>query len=102
MSGSSDDKIILLAIEEGLNVLGENSKKIFFNYLVTIFKILPGDLVNNMSGFQQALRHFLGQGSVPLEQLIVHYLRGLSNQEFGKDLTLAEIVDVIKNKSVIA
>ena len=88
--------LILKAIDQGLDILGNTSKEAFFFHLERIFKITPVNIISNIEGFQEAMKKFFGQGYYHIESLIRYYLQSFTGQELSEHMDLSECVKYLR------
>lgn len=76
------ERILLVAVEEGLSSLGDSPKKAIFFYLETSFKIRKDKIPANLTEFAKALEKIFGPGASYLEKLIAKRLYEKLELEF--------------------
>ncbi|MEM3626455.1 MAG: hypothetical protein QXZ25_00305 [Candidatus Bathyarchaeia archaeon] len=74
MAQENFDKILLLAVEEGLSSLGDSPKQAILFHLETSFKIKKEHIPTNLTKFAKALEEIFGPGAPYLEKLIMRRL----------------------------
>jgi hypothetical protein len=102
MTKSSFEKILLEAIDEGLEALGASSKQAIYFHLEKGFNIQKQEIPSNVEAFALAVEKLFGIGANFLEALILKGLyekTGLKGKEDAfKGLTFAETVVAIKQR----
>jgi len=94
------EKLLLVAVDEGLSSLGESSRQAIYSYLDRNFRIKKQEIPKKIEAFAGAIENIFGQGASLLEILIMQKLHDKVGQQIqwqtSKDLTLAEYVSVAK------
>jgi hypothetical protein len=94
------EKLLLVAVDEGLSSLGESSRQAIYSYLDKNFRIKRQEIPRKIEAFAGAIENIFGQGASLLEILIMQKLHDKVGQQIkwqtSKDLTLAEYVSVAK------
>lgn len=67
-------KILVEAIDEGLNELGESARKAIYFYLKENFQITRQNFCNDLQKFSRGLRSIFGEGAKIIERLILQVL----------------------------
>ena len=100
MSKRKFEKLLLVAVDEGLSSLGESSRQAVYSYLDKNFRIKKQEIPKKIEAFAGAIENIFGQGASLLEILIMQKLHDKVGQQIkwqtSKDLTLAEYVSVAK------
>lgn len=100
MSKRKFEKLLLVAVDEGLSSLGESSRQAIYSYLDRNFRIKKQEIPKKIEAFAGAIENIFGQGASLLEILIMQKLHDKVGQQIqwqtSKDLTLAEYVSVAK------
>lgn len=100
MSKRKFEKLLLVAVDEGLSSLGESSRQAIYSYLDKNFRIKRQEIPRKIEAFAGAIENIFGQGASLLEILIMQKLHDKVGQQIkwqtSKDLTLAEYVSVAK------
>lgn len=74
MPHANFEKILLVAVEEGLSSLGDSPKQAILFHLENSFKIRKTRIPTNLTEFAKALEGIFGPGASYLEKLIVKRL----------------------------
>jgi hypothetical protein len=94
------EKLLLVAVDEGLSSLGESSRQAIYSYLDKNFRIKRQEIPRKIEAFAGAIENIFGQGASLLEILIMQKLYDKVGQQIkwqtSRDLTLAEYVSVAK------
>jgi hypothetical protein len=94
------EKLLLVAVDEGLSSLGESSRQAIYSYLDKNFRIKRQEIPRKIEAFAGAIENIFGQGASLLEILIMQKLHDKVGQQIkwqtSRDLTLAEYVSVAK------
>lgn len=100
MSKRKFEKLLLVAVDEGLSSLGESSRQAIYSYLDKNFRIKRQEIPRKIEAFAGAIENIFGQGASLLEILIMQKLHDKVGQQIkwqtSRDLTLAEYVSVAK------
>lgn len=87
MSPANFEKILLVAVEEGLSSLGDSPKQAILFHLENSFKIRKTKIPTNLTEFTKALEGIFGPGASYLEKLIVKRLYEKLGLEFEEAQT---------------
>jgi hypothetical protein len=97
------DKVLLEAIDEGLSLLGEESKKAVYSHLEKTFKMNRRDIPHRIEEFTDAIEKLFGAGAKILEIHIMKCLFKKVDYKFKhspkqKNITFREYVAALKLK----
>jgi hypothetical protein len=89
------ERIVLVAVEEGLSSLGDSPKQAIFFHLKNSFEIGKNKIPTNLTEFAKALEEIFGPGAFYLEKLIVKRLYEKLGLEFeeGETWNFLDYVD---------
>jgi hypothetical protein len=92
------EKILLVAVEEGLSSLGDSPKQAILFHLENSFEIRKNKIPTNLTEFAKALEGIFGPGASYLEKLIVKRLYEKLGLEFeeGETWNFLDYVDNAK------
>lgn len=79
------EKILLVAVEDGLSSLGDSPKQAIFFHLENSFKIRKDKIPTDLTEFSKALEIIFGSGACYLEKLIVKRLYEKLGLEFENE-----------------
>ena len=96
MSPANFEKILLVAVEEGLSSLGDSSKHAIFFHLEASFKVKKDNIPTNLTEFAKALEKIFGPGASYLEKLIVKRLYEKLGLEF-KEVERWNFLEYVNN-----
>ena len=93
------DELLLSAIDDALNSLGESVKQSIYFHIEDKFNIKRHEIPKNLKKFQTSLEKILGQGARFIEILIMKHLHskiGLSLQSENNELEFIKYVNEAK------
>jgi hypothetical protein len=96
---SEFDKLLVSAIDEALNSLGESVKQSIYFHIENKFNVARNEIPENLKDFQGGLEKIFGTGARFIEILIMKNLHskiGLPLMMESKQLEFVEYVDVAK------
>ncbi|MCX8153068.1 MAG: hypothetical protein N3E52_01380 [Candidatus Bathyarchaeota archaeon] len=101
MAKNSDDfdKLLLSAIDEALNSLGESVKQSIYFHIEHKFNVAKDKIPKNLEAFQGGLEKIFGTGACFIEILILKNLYskvGLPLKEEGEQLEFVRYVNAVK------
>jgi hypothetical protein len=94
------NKLLVTAIDEALNSLGESVKQSIYYHIEHNFKVPRDNIPENVAEFQGGLEKIFGAGAQYIEIMIMKNLHskiGLPLKMESKQLEFAEYVDAAKN-----
>ncbi len=101
-NSASDEhrRILTLAIEQGLSVLGESVAEVVFTNLYKRFSLAKHDVIEEPDRFLDALKAMFGSGAGTVEMLIVKSLCETINADPSalNPFTLSHALSLAKNK----
>jgi len=98
----SVDQALLDAVDDGLNVLGENVRHLIYYHVGKEFHVSREEIPERLEAFHEALDSIFGAGAKIIERSIARslYIRfGLSFKEH-EDWTLVDHVNEVKDRQV--
>lgn len=95
------ESIVLRAIEQGLDVLGESPKKALLYHLDNALGISWQNTSANIKHFEEALKMFFGPGYNYLEAIFRQNLQNASGENLDEYKSLSECVDYLYTKNSI-
>lgn len=98
MSSDNFERLVLVAVEEGLDSLGDSPKQAIFFHLENSFEIGKSKIPKNLTEFAKGLEEIFGPGAFYLEKLIVKRLYEKLGLEFeeGETWNFLDCVDNAK------
>jgi hypothetical protein len=90
------ERIVLVAVEEGLSSLGDSPKTAIFFHLKNSFEIGKNEIPTNLTEFAKGLEEIFGPGAFYLEKLIVKRLYEKLGLEFEEGETW-DFLDYVEN-----
>jgi len=93
------DKLLVSAIDEALNSLGETIRQSIYFHIETTFKVTRNEIPENLEGFQGGLEKIFGAGAQFIEILIMKNLHskiGLPLKMESEQLEFVEYVGAAK------
>jgi hypothetical protein len=96
---SKFDKLLVSAIDEALNSLGESVKHSIYFHIENNFKVPRDKIPENLAEFQGGLEKIFGEGAQFIEIMIMKNLHtkiGLPLKMKSKQLEFVEYVDAAK------
>ena len=93
------DKLLLNAIDEALNSLGESVKQSIYFHIENKFSVTRNEIPRNLQGFQVGLEKIFGTGARFIEILIMKNLHSKIGRPLimeSEQLEFVEYVDVAK------
>jgi hypothetical protein len=93
------DNILVSAIDEALDSLGESIRQSIYFHIENTFKVARNEIPENLEGFQGGLEKIFGAGAQFIEILIMKNLHskiGLPLKMESKQLEFAEYVGAAK------
>lgn len=93
------DKLLVNAIDDALNSLGESVKQSIYFHIENKFKVPREKIPENLTEFQGGLENIFGAGAQFIEILIMKNLHskiGLTLKMGSNTLEFVEYVDVVK------
>ena len=102
MTQDDFNKILLSAVDEGLCLLGDSSKKAILFHLEDSFQLKEENIPSNLTEFKKALDSIFGPGAAYLEKAIAKRLHEKLGLRFDED-TNDNFIEYVKTaKSRIA
>jgi len=91
---------LMLAVEQGLSVLGKNVSEILFDNLEKRYSLRRNDIIDKPDRFVQALEDMFGSGAGMVERLVVKYVCGVTgiDPSTPNPLTFLHCVEIVKNQ----
>lgn len=86
MPSANFDRIVLVAVEEGLASLGDSPKQAIFFHLENSLEIKKNKIPTNLTEFAKGLEEIFGPGAFYLEKLIVKRLYEKLGLEFEEEV----------------
>jgi len=98
MINASLSKALLDAVDSGLLVLGENSRKAIYFHLEKTFKIKKEEIALKFEEFKEALEDIFGPGAEIIKEVIIRELRAKLDLDFEEKegSELASYVGIIQ------
>lgn len=96
---SEFDKLLVIAIDEALNSLGESVKQSIYFHIENKFKVARKNIPENLEEFQGGLEKIFGAGALFIEIQIMknlHMKIGLPLKMESEKFEFVEYVDVAK------
>jgi hypothetical protein len=98
MINASLNKALLDAVDSGLLVLGENSRKAIYFHLEKTFKIKREEIALKFEEFKESLEDIFGPGAEIIKEAIIRELRAKLDLDFEEkeSFELASYVGIIQ------
>ncbi len=96
---SNLEEIVMQAIDNGLDCLGQTPKKALLFHLEKEFKFNQEQICQNVAVFQHFLEKFFGSGYQFLDSLFCQYLAELTNEKFDGFVCFVDCVNYLYEQS---
>lgn len=104
MSRNIFERLLLVAVDEGLSSLGESSKQAIYSHLDKQFNIKKQEIPNRIEAFTGAIESIFGPGANLLEIVIMKHLhqkvRKDVSENLSENLSFIEYVDAVERNFV--
>lgn len=104
MSRNIFERLLLVAVDEGLSSLGESSKQAIYSHLDKQFNIKKQEIPNRIEAFTGAIENIFGPGANLLEIVIMKHLHQKVRKDvsgnLSENLSFIEYVDAVERDFV--
>jgi hypothetical protein len=98
------ERLLLVAVDEGLSSLGESSKQAIYSHLDKQFNIKKQEIPNRIEAFTGAIENIFGPGANLLEIVIMKHLHQKVRKDvsgnLSENLSFIEYVDAVERDFV--